>query len=90
MPKEIFLEIIKKNISKRLDKVHLICYTYGTAKGCAQAFGTLNEFAVSDRLKGVGNRYGQSTSKCDAHNGTPMLNLIKNAGRLALNRVTSG
>lgn len=70
--------------------MRLICYTYGTAKGCAQAFGTLNEFAVSDRLKGVGNRYGQSTGKCDAHNGTPMLNLIKNAGRLALNRVTSG
>ncbi len=42
-----------------------MCYTLDTAERCTQAFGTLNEFAVSDLFRGIGNRYG------DADEGAP-------------------
>ena len=44
-----------KNIPEGIDKLIFLCYNLGVARGCAQAFGTLNEFTELDSSCGRGS-----------------------------------
>ena len=53
--KGIFLRKYHKIIPKGIDKQNFLCYNLGVARGCAQAFGTLNEFTELDSSRGRGS-----------------------------------